>query len=669
MYSLPAENDFQSRLIQSVSELPDPLSITRFYMDVETVNNTQDQLKSHGKESNAGLYPFLGDKIAGFGFTWDDHPTVYYVPIAHTGVGKEGNIDNPEGVFRWLADVLANCKEWVNHSILLDAMFAHFEGAPFKCRLIDTLTLAKIHDSDRLGHALKPLCRDWLDLSMEDENRIKEYLKAIKSKSYSDLPVDLCGQYCCMDVHGNRALMIYLEEHRPEDLEGIWETEILLTPVLFDMELEGLRIDPVECKKDSLKCLRNMIILTEEIESITDREWTNSNACIFDMLVNQFGIPILVTKKERGLRGQVIDTGRPTFDKDALQVYGVHPTVTSDPRVARLVELILSYRVDSQHKSLFLDSFLGLCDSEFHIHPSYNQIVRTGRMSCRRPNAQQQNYRSKSLIYPDEGFGFISNDYSQIEYRLIVHYINDLEAIRAYNEDPTTDFHQWVADMLGISRDAGKTINFGMAYGAGKALVTRNLASNPVVIEEVGEIVNDRIKMGLIEPSQRIAVFTAECANKASETYEDYHERFPGIKRTATKAAEVCRYRGYVKNPYGRRRHLPRNAAHKAFNSIIQGGAMDIMKEGMIRVAPRYNSDSRRLGLTLKVNVHDELLTQVPLDTLYDPTTHRHVMDILENPSVKFRVPIRADIGISSKSWALCSADAHTVNGKQEGQL
>ena len=75
------------------------------------------------------------------------------------------------------------------------------------------------------------------------------------------------------------------------------------------------------------------------------------------------------------------------------------------------------------------------------MHPDYNQTVRTGRMSCRRPNAQQLSKEAKELILPFDNQHFVSFDESQVEFRLIVHYIQDSKAIEAFNENPDTDFH------------------------------------------------------------------------------------------------------------------------------------------------------------------------------------------------------------------------------------
>lgn len=638
----------------TTAELPDFSKAKELFLDIETIRVFDH--KKHG-----GMYPWKGDKICGIAATVDNDPRAVYVPIRHTGPSGDRYNLPLDNVLRWLKDCITGCEEWINHNIIFDAMLcAVGDGIEFDCRLIDTLTLSKVHDSDRMGHSLKDLCRDWLGYDTSSEDQLKMLLKEMKTKSYADIPVDKLGVYASDDVLMNRKLYRYLQEYRPTELAATWETEALLTPILFDMEFQGLKFDPQECKVQSYQCLTKMINSSTVIEEIAEREFTNSTQCIFDILINQFDLPVLMTKKEKK-GGRMVDTGRPTFDKYALAMYQIHPLVASDSKLVELIDAILEYRTESQHKSLFLDSFLLLGDDNSLIHPSYTQVVRTGRMSCSRPNAQQQNERSKALIHPKDGYGFISCDYSQIEFRLIGHYIQDQQIIDAYRKDITTDFHQWVADLLHVKRKAGKTLNFGMAYGAGEPKVTKELSGNPDIIAEVSLAVRGLVENGTIDRSQMKQTFERLCQEHASKCYRAYHEKIPGIKNTAKRAASVCKQRGYVFNAYGRRRHLPERASYKAFNTIIQGCAMDIMKEGMIKLSPRYNKKSRDIGLRLAANVHDDCTSEVPLEVLNDPSVHKFIRDILENPSIKFRVPILTGLGISSKNWAEASGDNSTI--------
>ncbi len=637
-------------LITAANELPYFPQITNLYMDIESKNNFgvsvegDSDKKATLRKDIGGLYPFGGDRICGIAVTVDDDKAGYYVPIRHTF----GSNINLEAVQHWLKHLVTTAENWINHNVVFDATFLHFEGVEFECNLVDTLTLSKLIDSDRYQYGLKPLTVEWLGYSNESVDRVSAYLTQAKSKDWSDVPPDILGEYAIDDVFRNRQLYHYLLQNKTEDLNRVWDTEIKMSSVLYDMEIEGLEVDVRQCKIESLRALRKIITSATNLSMVCEEEFRDSTQMVFDLLVGKLNLPVVCTVKERDEKGREFDTGRPSFDKEAFAIYSVHPAVLSNPEAVKILSDLKVYREESQFFSLYSEQFVAMADEDNKIHPKYNQIIRTGRMSCSRPNIQQQNERSKRLIIPGKGRAFISRDYSQIEFRLIVHYINDLDAIAAYNENPKTDFHQWVSDLLHTKRKAGKQINFGMAYGAGKKRVTASLISNPDIIEEISEVVRSMD----YEADKKTSVFNELCSKRASEVYDLYHERLPGIKATAYKASDVCKFRGYVFNAYGRRRHLPRTAAHKAFNSIIQGCAMDVMKDAMVRLSPRFNKTSREFDLRISANVHDEDLMTVPEELMYDEKVLHHIDSILETPSVEFRVPIKTEGGSSVKSWA-----------------
>lgn len=637
--------------------LPYYSKIQALYLDLETQCGTAGTYKDKQGEEHkvldkkySGLYPYpierngkiYQDKIAGFAFCVDDDPLCAYVPMRH----RHGENCDIEEARKWLRYHLTRCKEWRNHNVTnFDAPFMHFEGIEFECDLVDTLTLAKVHDTDRMGHRLKDLCRDLCDIPMSEELEIKTFLKEAKTKDYSEIPIYMLGKYACMDVHGNRKLYKYLLAECPDSVKGVWETEIKLAAILYDLQIRGLKVNRRELMLSGRDAIKEMIMAHEEIENLNDGQiFTDSTKCIHDMLHVQRDLPILARKKLTELQkesGQKV--GNATYDKDALELYLMHPDAPKE-----LIQALLKYRENQQHKSLYVDTMLELMDTDSRIHTQYNPVVRTGRMSAKWPNTQQQNKKSKKLIHPDHGF--VSADYSQIEFRLIVHYIKDYEAIDKYNVDPSTDFHQWVADLVDISRDLAKTLNFAMAYGAGKANVISQLSASDDVKNEIGPLIDQLISEKRLQESERKSYFEAACQEKGMQLYEAYHDRLPGIKATAKVAADTCKQRGWVQTLYGRRRHLEARWSYKAFNTVIQGLAAEIMKERMIAISPRYNPKSKEWGIKLAITVHDELVIDGP--NWNDPELHKYFTDLLEDVSLDLSIPIRVDFGFSKENWA-----------------
>ncbi|MEK0338504.1 MAG: DNA polymerase, partial [Nitrosopumilus sp.] len=201
--------------------------------------------------------------------------------------------------------------------------------------------------------------------------------------------------------------------------------------------------------------------------------------------------------------------------------------------------------------------------------------------------------------------------------------------------DSSTDFHQWVAGLMHVTRPVGKTLNFGMAYGAGERTVIRNLMSNPDIIIELSKKINVMLEEGKIKVEDRDKVFADLCKTHTKEAYDSYHVKIPGLRQTSKDASYACKMRGYIFNAYGRRRHLPAKVSYKAFNSLIQSCAMDLMKERMVALSPRYNEKMRDWDIRLAANVHDEVLFECPLEIIYNEEVQDYIVGMLESPSIK----------------------------------
>jgi len=622
------------RLVQDLSELPNLQNSKNLFCDFETTSFDPKV---------PALLPHKGHKIAGICITADEHPGAWYVPIRCRW--EKWNLPL-ENTIKWLKDTIETCDDWVNHNVKFDAHFARYEGIEFKGRLIDTIVLSKIIDSDRFNYGLKPLSLDWLEYDPGPaEDAVKTFLGGIKSKNYGDVPADIIGEYGCQDVITNRLLYENLLRRRSERVTGVWNTEILLTPVLFDMEVGGMRVDPTQLKIKEYKILTQMLKLDEELHKLLGFAIrANTNADCHEALCGHFGLPILGWTEK----------GDPSFDKHALTAYLSHPIVANSEKLKTIVEKIKEYRHIYTLLSFFVRPYQEH-EVDGVLHPDYNQTVRTGRMSCRRPNAQQLSKEAKELILPFDGQTFVSYDYDQVEFRLIVHYLQNVRAMQSYEDDPDTDFHNWVAKMCEIPRDPAKNINFAIAFGGGKKKIVSMLASNVELVGNLSEKVDTLIKNGTITDENRQAMFNVLCKRRGEAVYNEYHETLPELRKKSSAAAKALALRGYVINAYGRERRLPEKIKYAAFNTVIQSTAADLMKERTVAIAPRYNKKIRDLEITMCASVHDNPLLNFPNEVAEDYGNLRYIRDILESPSVQFRVPIRTSCGISNKNWKIAS--------------
>ncbi|KKN77762.1 hypothetical protein LCGC14_0357360 [marine sediment metagenome] len=614
------------RLVQHIDELPDLLDSEHLFLDFETTS---------GNPKLDSLNPWHSCDVLGICITADEIPGAWYVPVGH----RKENLPK-DAVYPWLRWIIGTCENWVNHHVKYDAhVFENCIGGDLHCDLVDTIVLAKIVDSDRImrgGYGLDALSKAWLDEDISRLKKVFEHFLERMNKDWGVVPPDLMGEYGCQDVITNRRLYKYILSRIPEQCQEVVKTEIQVTRVLFDIEQKGMRINPTQLKIKEYQTLNRLLQIDVELTEIVGRSFNPvSPTDCFEVLCGTYGLPVLSWTNEDDKTGT--KPHNPSFDKAALVQYAHHPHAPKG-----VVPLIQEYRSLSTLNSLFLGPYQEL-HNDCILHGTYNQVVRTGRMSGKEPNFQQLNKTAKELILPPEGYSFLSCDYSQIEFRIIVHYINDETCIRAYNENPNTDFHAWVAEMVGITRGPGKTLNLSMAFGMGKKKATERLAANADVVGKIQAEVDGM----LLNESEVAPMFDLLCKQRAEDVYKTYHETLPNLKRTSNSAASALRKRGYVWNLYGRHRHLPRKVAHIAFNTLCQSTAADLMKERVVAL----HAELQGTPIYIVALVHDDVVMCLPTKLLEDKHLIPTILNLLENPRIKLRVPIRCSAGYSDKNW------------------
>jgi len=294
-------------LVETTTELPTPQP-GRVTLDLETTS---------GHRQLTSLNPWHHCGIAGIALTYDKE--AWYVPV---------NGDLPWVTIKfWLQQVLNQTRAWINHNIKYDAHVLINHGLRVTCELIDTLTLAKIIDSDRLmrgGYGLDALCKTWLGEESGKQGRRKDaYLKGCKSKDYGCVPIDIMGEYACQDVLITRRLYRYIQEKMPEQCEGVRDTEIALTSTLVNMEQRGIVVDLPRVKQVQLAALTSMVQTEQNIhEKVGFPIRPHVNADCFDLLCNHHGLPILGYTKDNN----------PSFDADILKSYLRYPQVVESTK-------------------------------------------------------------------------------------------------------------------------------------------------------------------------------------------------------------------------------------------------------------------------------------------------------------------------------------------------
>jgi DNA polymerase-1 len=142
----------------------------------------------------------------------------------------------------------------------------------------------------------------------------------------------------------------------------------------------------------------------------------------------------------------------------------------------------------------------------------------------------------------------------------------------------------------------------------------------------------------------------------AAQAYIDrYFARYPGVADYMQRTREQARSQGYVETVFGRRLYLAeinsRNPARRqaaeraAINAPMQGTAADLIKLSMIAV--QHWLDEENLGSKMIMQVHDELVLEVPAEEL-DRVKAR--LPQLMADVAELRVGLKAEVG-SGPNW------------------
>lgn len=631
--------------------ISDPSQLPRFDEDVLVVDlettaweaAQESEEDETDDEAPSALSPYRGGKMLGVAIRCGGNS--FYVPMRHSDLTSHMYNLDPGVVYSWLRDCVARAKIVRNANVKFDAHFLEDEaGCDLSRKVLEcTTTLAKIVDSDRMSYSLDTLAKDLVGVDITHlENRVLAYAGTGKKRDYSRCPADITTEYACGDVETAEGAHARLLELLPPECTHIWELERDVTAALFDVERGGMRVDVNKLMLESVLTSHKLEVLSQIIyESINRDINPGSYKDVSDLLLREWGLPPVEFTK----------TGNPSLGYKAMTKYASLPHVRLYPKRYAAVKAIARYRELKTYKSLFVDKYLAF-NRDGLMHPSYNQLVRTGRMSCKEPNAQQLSSEAKCLCIPGEGYGFVRFDYSQVEFRYMAHFLGDQEAIEAFRNDPTTDFHTWVAKMCGIPRNRAKNVNFAIGFGAGEKKVLEMLSGDEAVAEDVYK--------GLKSENWPEETFEQEysrrCTARSSEVLAKYHDRLPTLKPVTREAMRAARSRGYVRTLFGRRRHLDTRRAYRGFNSAVQGSAADTLKRALVALSPRFSDFARSWGYRVTAVVHDEVLLTCPRDVVESKDLREGVNERMCAAAPEaMTVPLSTSGGYSYLDWSDCS--------------
>ncbi len=568
-----------------------------------------------------GLDPFTAE-LVGVSISWDENQAVY-LPVGH-GV-KEQQLAL-EDVRAELGPLLADPDfRWVAHHWNFDYKILAESGlAAGVARGGDSLVAAYLLNPDRSGSLrLKDLALTHLNIRMTE---ISELIgDGDDMVTMAGVTIEDTARYACQDADATLQLHNVLAPRVAEaGMEKVYrEVELPLTPVLAQMELEGVRLDREHFRKLSAEAEKELSRLTGEIHELAGRAFRiNSPKQVAEVLFEDLGLP----KQRKGKSGTY------STDVNVLEALRhMHP----------LPAKMLEYRQVEKLKNTYLDPLPRLVQSRTgRLHTSFNQTqAATGRLSSSNPNLQNIPVRTEAgrnvrrgFLPRRDGWVLLSADYSQIELRILAHLSGD-GALREVFRSGGDIHTQTAAKVFGIGekevtsemRAQAKAINFGIVYGMTEFRLARDL--------EIPRA-------------------------KAEQFIKDYFAVYSGVKDYIEGAKQQAREKGYVTTLLGRRRHVPgidarnanqRNLAERiAVNTPIQGASADMIKLAMIRLRERLDRENH--GGKMILQVHDELIFDVPEGEV---EKLRPVVEEEMRSALPLEVPVVVETAVGP-NWADC---------------
>jgi DNA polymerase-1 len=542
-----------------------------------------------------------------------------YVPVSHRYTGMPVQLDRVRvlaDLAPWLADA---SRRKLGQNLKFDEHVLANHGLTIAGIAHDTLLESYVLESHK-PHDMDNLAWRHLDLKTLTYDDVTG--KGAKRIPFDQVAVERATEYAAEDVDVTLRLheKLYPAIEQDAKLQHVYEAiELPVRDVLFRMERTGVLIDSSLLAEHSRTLGERVMALEQQAFQEAGAPFNlGSPRQLCEILFDRMKLPVVKRTA----------TGQPSTDEEVLQeLAGNYP----------LPKLILEHRALSKLKSTYTDKLPQMVNAQTgRVHTTFSQATAvTGRLASTDPNLQNIPVRTaegrkirEAFIAPP-GHTLLSADYSQVELRIMAHLSEDPALLRAFQEG--ADIHRATAaeifgvppaDVTADQRRYIKAVNFGLIYGMSAFGLATQLG---------------------IERSA------------AQQFIDKYFARYPGVADYMQRTRELARGQGFVETVFGRRLWLPdiraasgprrAGAERAAINAPMQGTAADLIKLAMIQVQKWI--DRERLGTRLVLQVHDELVFEVPEGEL--PRVERELPPLMSGVG-SLRAPLVVDLG-HGENW------------------
>jgi DNA polymerase I len=557
---------------------------------VDTETNAEDIRDGRGYAQGISL----AARIPGIGLR------SVYLPFRHenTGPGLGENLDRTD-LLKLKEKIEGYGGYLVFHNAKFDLVSLRTLGINYTGKFYCTLKIAHLLNENQPYSLSLDACSKWY--LKDPGKKVTSTFEGLKKLyGWGGIPPLYMAEYATYDAELALRLIEHFLPLMDDDLRKYWhEQKMPFHQVIMTMESRGVRVDQELCKR--------MVILGESaMQDVVDILGLNpgSPKDLKVLLIDRLGLPVV---KESG------KTGKPSFDKEAMSQYEEMLELRNDPTA----ELILAYRGWQKSVSSNYKAYLELLSPDGRLRPNYKlHGTKTGRMSCEKPNLQQiprssnkaWNGVMKKGFIAEPGFQLWEADYGQLELRLATAYAEQhgdasqgLKRVFAEDRDIFTE----MSGQLGMARHDTKTTVYTIQYGGGVSRLSSVFGIEP------------HVARGIID---------------------NYYDTYPGFRTVSDMAKRRAASNGRVQLWSGRYRHFlyPEDEARKAFNSVIQGGAADIVERTMLRLFEQVDCDDCRMLL----QVHDSVVFEIRegMEDIYRPKILAAMQNVEPDFGVKFAV-------------------------------
>jgi DNA polymerase-1 len=627
------------------------------------------------------IFPNLaGRTVAGdvesTGLAWWKGDHMFGLGIAFRSI--EGDLNSPiesyyfdtrwPQVSSWMETAFCDVRLWVNHYIKYDAHMMRQANYRYpRSRIACTMIREALIDENQYEYDLERISWKYLGRGKKDIWPVLAQMfggppdKKHQINNLQNAPESVVSPYAQEDARN--ALEVYEAQEKviqAESLQRVFELEMRLLAVIVEMERDGVRVDLDRAQQAHKDLNKRVWELQRQLDRMVGKP-VNVNSPIQTKQI--LGVhrkadgywytgdnlkleanPPSKTEIKAALEEGRDPVGTPSLDSVKMQQCKIPEA-----------QIIVDIRGLMKARDTFIETYMLQMSHEGYIHASFNQTrtedgngIYTGRISISDPALQQIHKRNKIMaaivracFIPDDYFEWSCHDWSQMDFRLFAHFLNDLRINSLYEKDRKTDFHQLTANLTGLPRDRdqktgganAKQINLACVFGMGAGELAKQ-CSLPYTVSTKGYLV---------------------AGPEAKAMFGKYHRAIPGVRDLQSSVESVAKSRGYIRTQLGRRIRFPDGyGAHKAAGLLYQATAADAMKIKAIELADFLASQRDYVG-RLQLLVHDEFDSNLCPGFVRGPGL-AEMTQLLERfdgeqTPMKFRIPIVADHGYGPNWW------------------